>query len=124
MAKSPASTVAGTRSSPRAARTTTMLAPNDMATPSASALPKRSPPPSAPANISVTPATATTIATSVGGVSASRKKMRPRTAEASGAALCRTTALATLVRVIARMNMTKDTASSRPDSTPAQPMAR
>ena len=124
MANRPANTVAGTRSSPRAARTTTMLAPKAMATPSASALPMRSPPPSAPANIRPMPAMATPIATSVGGASLSRRKMRPSTAETSGAALCRTTALATLVRVIARMNMTNDRASSNPEATPAQPMAR
>ena len=42
----------------------------------------------------------------------------------SGAALCRTTALATLVRVIARMNRTNEEASSRPESTPAHPILR
>ena len=67
---------------------------------------------------------AKTIATRVGAASVSRRKMRPSKAETSGAALCRTTALATLVRVIARMNMTNDSASSSPDATPAQPMAR
>jgi hypothetical protein len=64
------------------------------------------------------------MATSVGGAKLSPRKIRPSTAEASGAALCNTTALATLVRVMARMNIVNVAANNSPDAIPAQPIAR